>query len=72
MSIPIQFRRGIESEWTAADPVLFEGELGLLISDDPDAQLLKIGDGINKWSELPWPCVVPVDLILSLNGMAPF
>jgi hypothetical protein len=54
MSIPIQFRRGTAAEWAAADPVLFLGELGLLISDDPDTQLMKMGNGVNTWSELPW------------------
>lgn len=70
MSIPIQFRRGTESEWTAADPVLFEGELGLLISDDPDTQLMKIGNGINKWSELPWALRGPrgFDFAFQWNG----
>ena len=54
MAIPIQFRKGTAAEWADADPVLFEGELGLLLSDDPDTQLMKMGDGVLKWSELPW------------------
>jgi len=54
MAIPIQFRRGTAEEWASVDPILFEGELGLLVSDDPDNQLMKMGDGILKWSELPW------------------
>jgi len=54
MTIPIQFRKGTEAEWAGVDPVLFEGELGLLLTDDPDTQLMKMGNGVLKWSELPW------------------
>jgi hypothetical protein len=54
MAIPIQFRRGTAAEWAASNPVLFEGELGLLLTDDPDNQTTKIGDGVHTWSELPW------------------
>lgn len=54
MAIPIQFRKGTVKEWADADPVLFEGELGLLLTADPDTQLMKMGDGTLKWSELPW------------------
>ena len=70
MAIPIQFRKGTAAEWAGADPVLFEGELGLLLSDDPDTQLMKIGDGVLKWSELPWALRGPrgYDFIYQWDG----
>lgn len=52
--VPIAFRCGTEQEWNTHDPVLLAGELGLVLSSDPDVQLMKIGNGVNTWSALPW------------------
>ena len=46
----IQFRRGLESEWIAADPVLRAGEPAYSI----DVGRLKVGNGSFKWSELAY------------------
>ena len=48
MSIQIQFRRATAAQWTAADPILAEGEPGI----DVDNSIIKIGDGVKHWSEL--------------------
>lgn len=48
MSGVIQLRRGTTSQWTAANPVLAIGELGLNIDDFS----YKIGDGIKTWTAL--------------------
>jgi len=48
MPTQIQLRRGTSSEWTAANPVLGEGELGL----ETDTKLYKIGDGTSSWNQL--------------------
>lgn len=44
----IQFRRGSESQWISANPVLASGEPGFDITNTQ----LKVGDGINSWTEL--------------------
>lgn len=49
MSTRIQVRRDTTAAWTAADPILAEGEFGL----DTDTGTLKIGDGVTAWSSLP-------------------
>lgn len=50
MPTQIQFRRGTAAQWTAADPILAEGELGL----ETDTYLYKIGDGETAWTELDY------------------
>lgn len=53
----IRPRRGSRSEWEIVDPILMEGELGI---EHPDSGIgtglckFKIGDGIHKWSDLPY------------------
>lgn len=42
-------RRGTTAEWTASNEVLGDGEFGL----DTDTNILKIGDGVTGWNELP-------------------
>ena len=48
MAVKIQFRRGLASEWTSADPLLSEGEIGLEL----DTGKWKIGDGVTSWNSL--------------------
>jgi hypothetical protein len=48
MPTQIQLRRGTSTEWTNANPVLGEGELGL----ETDTKLYKIGDGTSTWNQL--------------------
>lgn len=50
MSLPIRLRRGTEAEWTASDPTLALGELGLT----SDTHRIKVGDGVLAWTALPW------------------
>jgi Major tropism determinant N-terminal domain len=46
----IQIRRGSAAQWTAANPVLLLGELGL----ETDTRRIKAGDGTTSWSSLPY------------------
>jgi hypothetical protein len=46
----IQFRRDYSSNWTLANPVLAEGELGV----EFDNYNVKIGNGISSWNQLPY------------------
>jgi hypothetical protein len=50
MPIHIQLRRGLSTQWTTANPVLFQGEIGL----ETDTRKFKIGDGTTAWSSLPY------------------
>jgi len=44
----IQFRRDTAANWTAADPTLLSGEIGL----ETDTGAIKIGDGATAWTSL--------------------
>ena len=50
MGTTIQIRRGAKSEWTAANTVLADGELGL----EQDTCRFKFGDGVTAWGTLPY------------------
>ena len=48
--IQLQFRRGLASQWTAANTLLAQGEMGI----ETDTELFKIGDGTTQWNSLPY------------------
>lgn len=48
MAIKVQFRRGTAAQWTSANPLLAEGELGLEL----DTGKFKVGNGTQNWSAL--------------------
>lgn len=48
----IKFSTGTEAEWTAANPVLLDGEYGLVRGSSP--LKYKVGDGTKTWSALGW------------------
>lgn len=50
MADVIQLRRDMEISWTAANPVLAQGEIGIVIDLAPFK--LKIGDGETAWNDL--------------------
>lgn len=50
MASQIKLRRGTASQWTNANPVLSEGEIGFEI----DTNKLKIGNGENNWNDLEY------------------
>lgn len=50
MAVQIQLRNDTTAAWTANDPVLALGEIGI----DTDLGQLRIGDGESTWSELPY------------------
>ena len=56
MATKIQLRRDTLSNWTKADPVIMEGEIVLVSenADNPVYDRFKIGNGVNKFSELPF------------------
>lgn len=48
----IKFTTGTETEWTAANPVLLDGEFGLVRGSSP--LKFKVGDGTKAWAALGW------------------
>jgi hypothetical protein len=50
MAVQIQLRNDTATNWTSADPILAQGEMGL----ETDTRLFKIGDGVTIWSELEY------------------
>lgn len=50
MAVQIQLRRGTASAWTAANPILADGEIGI----ESDTDLFKIGDGFTAWASLSY------------------
>ena len=50
MAVQIQFRRDTAAAWTAANPVLAAGELGL----ETDTTYYKIGNGSTAWTSLAY------------------
>lgn len=50
MAIIIQHRRGPAADWTSANPVLADGEMGV----ETDTLKVKIGNGTSNWVSLPY------------------
>ena len=50
MATRMQQRRGTESQWGTANPILAAGEIGF----ETDTNKFKIGDGINHWDDLDY------------------
>ena len=53
MASKIQLRRGTAAEWTAANPILSQGEFGY----ETDTGKFKIGNNSNSWTTLPYVSV---------------
>ena len=45
----LQIRHSTANNWTTRDPLLLSGEYGL----ETDTFLIKIGDGVRTWNNLP-------------------
>jgi hypothetical protein len=59
MAQRIQFRNDTLANWSAANPILAAGELGL----ETDTRFYKIGDGITPWNTLPYAVLRTLDSI---------
>jgi hypothetical protein len=65
MAINIQLRRDTAANWTAANPLLLDGEFGI----ESDSKKFKLGDGVTHWNALPYggpQGVTPPELITEL------
>jgi hypothetical protein len=50
MAVQIQLRRGTAAQWTSANPILAQGEMGI----ETDTSKYKIGNGSTAWSSLDY------------------
>ena len=48
MAVQIQLRNDTAAAWTAANPILAQGEMGV----ETDTQKFKIGNGTTAWNSL--------------------
>ena len=56
MPVQLQFRRDTAAAWTAANPTLAAGELGL----ETDTSFYKIGNGSTAWTSLAYGTIAGV------------
>ena len=52
MSNKLQLRRDTAANWEAANPVLAQGEIGLILDNNGKVVGQKIGDGATEWKDL--------------------
>lgn len=50
MATQIQLRRGTAAQWSLANPILAQGEMGV----ETDTNQFKLGDGVQTWSALSY------------------
>jgi hypothetical protein len=50
MAVQIQLRNDTAENWANANPILAQGEIGI----ENDTKLIKVGDGIENWNDLPY------------------
>lgn len=50
MSISMQQKRGLASQWTSSNPFLLAGEIGF----ETDTKKMKLGDGTSNWNDLDY------------------
>jgi len=64
MAVQIQLRRGTASAWTAANPLLADGEMGI----ESDTAKFKIGDGVTYWTSLAYGGIAGTNGTNGTNG----
>jgi hypothetical protein len=50
MAVQIQLRNDTATNWTSANPVLAQGEMGVEL----DTGLFKLGNGVDNWADLDY------------------
>lgn len=64
LNTKIQLRNGTAAEWTAKNPVLLKGEMGI----ETDTHKIKVGDGSTQWSELAYCGADTNDILNVINA----
>lgn len=52
MAVRIKLRRDVNADWVADNPILAEGEIGIVTNAASDDVKMKIGDGTTAWNAL--------------------
>ena len=65
MADQIQLKRDTSVRWTAKNPVLESGEIGI----ETDTNLIKIGDGSLQWNSLNYYMQKPVYTVAEANAL---
>lgn len=52
MATQIQVRRDTEGDWNLANPILAQGEIGLVLDSNNNTVGLKVGNGTSVWKDL--------------------
>ena len=60
----IQVRRDTAANWEAQNPALHQGEIGMDLTN----RRMKVGDGFNAWTDLPYVDDAGLDLIRAEYG----
>lgn len=64
LNTKIQLRNGTAAEWTAKNPVLLKGEMGI----ETDTHKIKVGDGSTQWSKLAYSGADTNDILNVINA----
>ena len=64
LNTKIQLRNGTAAEWTAKNPVLLKGEMGI----ETDTHKIKVGDGSTQWSKLAYCGADTNDILNVINA----
>ena len=64
LNTKIQLRNGTAAEWTAKNPVLLKGEMGI----ETDTHKIKVGDGSTQWSNLAYCGADTNDILNVINA----
>ena len=64
LNTKIQLRNVTAAEWTAKNPVLLKGEMGI----ETDTHKIKVGDGSTQWSELAYCGADTNDILNVINA----
>ncbi len=64
LNTKIKLRNGTAAEWTAKNPVLLKGEMGI----ETDTHKIKVGDGSTQWSELAYCGANTNDILNVINA----
>jgi hypothetical protein len=63
-NIQFQFRRGTASQWSTANPILAQGEMGI----ETDTNKFKIGNGSTDWNNLNYGGIQGIQGIQGISG----
>jgi len=69
MAKKILLRRDVLSEWELVNPILADGEIGLVTDVEPNKQ--KNGNGVSRWLDLPYANIAATINIRNVTTLAP-